>query len=79
MMDPITFPLTPEQFAARKAELEKNGVPITGNAGTISKMGVRVEYVYNGSTLTVTVLKKPFLISEKTLVGKINDWFSEPV
>lgn len=61
-----TFTMTPEEFTAARAELlDKQGIEIPDgvNHGNISKLGATVQYDYDGTTLTLTVISKPFLIS----------------
>lgn len=61
-----TFTMSPEEFsAARTKLLSDQGIEIPEgvNHGTISKLGATVQYDYDGETLTLTVISKPFLIS----------------
>ncbi len=60
----IEIPLTQGQFDAKKAMLkEKQGIDLSGDAGTISKMGVTAKYVYRDGLLGVEILEKPFFVS----------------
>lgn len=76
----LTFSLSPDEFAARKAALAGQGVNIAGDSGDISHDGVKVAYAYNGTdTLTITVEHKPFVLPESTIEKDITAWFSKPV
>ena len=59
----IQLPLTPDQFAHHAAKLAEQGINITGNEGTISKMGVTAAYKYAEDLLTINILEKPFFVT----------------
>lgn len=62
----ITFELDPEQYAQKcKALSARHGLDICGNEGTVEKMGATIKYRYDGSTLTLDITDKPFLISQE--------------
>jgi hypothetical protein len=75
----FSFPLTPDQYEARKAALTENGVVIVGTSGVVDYRGIEVAYEYDGAILTVTVEHKPWIIPESEINSKIADWFSSPV
>jgi hypothetical protein len=51
---------------------------LDGNSGTLSHYGVTVVCCYNGvDTLTITVMHKPFIVSEGFVENKIREWFAE--
>lgn len=60
----IQIPLTQLQFEQKAKMLkEKHGIDLTGDAGTISKMGVTAKYVYQAGVLGVEILEKPFFVT----------------
>ena len=60
----IQIPLTPEQFAAKRQQLQtEQGITLEGDEGKISKMGVTAGYQYADGELRVTILDKPFFVS----------------
>jgi len=71
----IQIPVTPEEFKAKAAQLaEQQGIEITGNQGTIEKMGVKASYLYEDGLLTITILDKPFLLSEAMCEKQLRAW-----
>jgi hypothetical protein len=62
----IEIPLTREEFQTKAAELAaKQGINFPGDEGTIEKMGVKASYVYADGVLKITILDKPFFLSEE--------------
>ncbi len=62
----IHIPMTPDQFARAGQELQaKQGIALTGNEGTLTKMGVTAAYKYDGAHLTVNITDKPFFVTEE--------------
>ncbi len=59
----IQIPLTPDQFAALAVKAEQQGMPLTGDEGKITKMGVTAGYQYAEGVLRVTILDKPFFVT----------------
>ena len=60
----IQIPLTPEQFAAKRQQLQtEQGITLDGDEGKISKMGVTAGYQYAEGLLKVTILDKPFFVT----------------
>ena len=60
----IQIPLTPEQFAAKAAQLKsQQGIELAGHEGKISKSGVTASYLYKDGVLAVQILEKPFFVS----------------
>lgn len=60
----IQIPLTPEQFAEAGQKLQqKQGITLTGNKGTLSKMGVTAAYEYAEGLLKIDILEKPFFVT----------------
>ena len=59
----IQIPLTPEAYAAAtKIIADKHGIVMT-DEGTITKMGVTASYKFDGSTLSIAILEKPFFVT----------------
>jgi hypothetical protein len=44
---------------------------LTGREGVIEKMGVKARWGYDGATLTVDVLEKPFFLSKQAVEEKL--------
>jgi len=61
----VFYPVTRAQIDAGRPELEKNGITLTGDSGVIEKSHCRIAYAYNeaAAELTLTVLKKPFVVT----------------
>ncbi len=59
----IQIPLTPEAYAAKAAELQQQGIALTGTEGKLSKSGVTAGYSYKDGLLTVEILDKPFFVT----------------
>ena len=54
----MTIALTPDQFAAKSAQLAEQGITLTGNAGSVAVPGhseLTIQWSYDGQTLTVQV------------------------
>lgn len=69
--------MTPEQFAARCAELETQlGVPMHGDTGQISKSSVTAKYSYGQGKLTVEIVQKPFLVSTAFCESRLLSWLA---
>jgi hypothetical protein len=79
MNAPITIPLTPAEYVARRQALAANGVQLpAGDSGTLFHDGVAVGCAYNGTdTLTITVTHKPWEVSESFVENKIREWFAD--
>jgi hypothetical protein len=70
----IQIPLTPEEFQTKANQLAGQGIVITGPQGTIEKMGVKASYLYQDGLLTITILDKPFLLSEDMCEKQLRAW-----
>jgi hypothetical protein len=74
--NPLNFSgITPARFTALTAKAQQAGVPISGDSGTASQMGVTVTWNFDpaAQTLTIQCTDKPFFISCDTINGKIQD------
>jgi len=61
----IEIPLTPEQFQSKAAQIAaQQGIKLIGHEGTIEKMGVKANWVYAEGMLRITIVDKPFFMSE---------------
>ncbi len=61
----IQIPLSPEQFESKAAKIAaEQGIKLAGHQGTIDKMGVKANWVYEDETLKITIVDKPFFLSE---------------
>jgi hypothetical protein len=69
--------MTPEQFGAKVAELKAQGINLTGGSGgRVSNSGVTVDWKYDGKLLQLTVVKKPFIVSNDYCESKLRGWLS---
>ena len=87
MSNSFTIPMPPEKFEAAKNALcekargcfpysEQSDGTIT--SGSVEDEGVSADFSYSISTqvLTVTIFKKPFIVSENFVEEKIKAWFA---
>jgi hypothetical protein len=73
----IQIPLTPDQFAvAAKLLQEKQGITLTGDEGTIVKMGVTASYKYADGLLSIAILEKPFFVTTEYCEQQIKSFFT---
>ncbi|HWZ51182.1 MAG TPA: hypothetical protein VNW54_06940 [Granulicella sp.] len=70
----IQIPLTAEEFQTKANQLAEQGIVITGTEGTIEKMGVKASYLYQDGLLTITILDKPFFLSEDMCEKQLRAW-----
>lgn len=68
--------ITRPQLQAKKAVLAQNGIVIDGDSGTVDSHGVTVDYTYDGETLALTVVKKPFFCPESAVEDKLREFFA---
>ncbi len=67
--------LTPEAFAEKAKTLaEQRGIVITGHEGNIEMMGVKAGYIYAEGVLKITILDKPFFLSEEMCEKQLRAW-----
>lgn len=71
----MTIPLTRTEFEARKLEL----APALGklsDKGLIFRNGVKLEYNYNesSSTLTIVIKDKPYLLTDAAIESQVRSW-----
>lgn len=73
----INVPMTPDQFAAKKASLQaEHGVSITGNAGTETEHGYTIQFKFDGSNLQLQVLDSPRFVPKGFAEKKIEGWLT---
>ncbi len=61
----IEIPLSPEQFKSKAAQIAaQQGIHLVGHEGTIEKMGVKAAWIYENELLKITIVDKPFFMSE---------------
>ena len=71
----IQIPLTPEAYAVTsKLIAEKQGIDLTGDEGTITKMGVTASYKYAEGHLSIAILEKPFFVTTEYCEEQIKNW-----
>lgn len=71
----IRIPLTQQQYDAKVEQLkQEQGITLAGDSGTVSKLGVTIEYNYDGKELTVEVKDKPFFLHEAHVEAIVTSW-----
>jgi hypothetical protein len=71
----IQIPLTPEQFDSKVAQIAaQQGINLIGHEGTIEKMGVKANYVYENGVLSITIIDKPMFLSESMVENQLKAW-----
>lgn len=73
-----TFKLTPAQLKACADRIKaEHGIDIdpTQPSGTVTSHGVTLKWTYDGATLGVSCVNKPWVVSMSTVVNGINDFF----
>lgn len=76
--------LTQTQFQSYFSELEANGFTTSnvgtfgpsGESGTVTGSGVVITYNFDGSTLTLTGVSKPFFVSWAYVWNLVNEHLS---
>lgn len=72
----ITIPLTQAQFDACAARMrETEGVTISGKAGQIAKHGAVVQWRYDGTNVTASVLYRRPYDTLATVQALVQQWF----
>lgn len=72
----MTFQISPAELEAKRQQLGKSGITIEGDSGTIQTHGVALSYTYDGATLTVTTVSKPFYIPQSTIDSELSGFFA---
>jgi hypothetical protein len=63
--------MTEEEFAALAVRAKAQGIDLAGREGVIEKMGVKARWGFDGASLTVEVLEKPFFLSKEAVEEKL--------
>jgi hypothetical protein len=67
-----SFTATPDQIASLRNQLYAEGVTLPdGNSGQITGDGITANFSYDGTTLTVTIIDKPWYIPASMIFDKI--------
>ena len=67
------------QFAAATQQLRSNGIEMSGRDGTLTKDGVTARYAYEGGTLSVEIVDRPFLLPLSLIEGKLRAYLEQSV
>lgn len=71
----IEIAIAPEEFKAKAALLrERQGIVIHGAEGVIEKMGVKASYLYKDGLLSISILDKPFFLSDEMCEQQLRAW-----
>lgn len=67
--------VTPEHYASLVDKAKSNGIPIAGENGEASKMGVRVSWAYFPKTgvLNMQVISWPFFLNAESVEDTIKN------
>ena len=69
--------LTRSEFTALQEFARVKGKPLPTDEGVLHESGVTIHYVYDGKVLHVELLKKPWIVSEAMVRGKVEKLFTE--
>lgn len=74
-----TYPLTPSQFSALRTRLLEAGITLNAapglyQNGVLSYLRIQLKYNYDGVKLTLSILKRPMLISANLIWGQVDGW-----
>lgn len=73
----IEIPLSPEQFQSKAALIAaQQGIKLIGHEGVIEKMGVKAAWVYEAGLLKITIIEKPFFMSESMVEEQLKKLLS---
>lgn len=66
------FTITPDQMAGFRQQATSQGILVpASNSGTVTHDGVSIGYAFDGTTLTLTILSKPFFIPASVIFGEL--------
>jgi hypothetical protein len=72
----ITIPMTEAQFAANATRLKQAlGVTVAGKIGQIAQNGAIVQWRYDGTNVTASVLKKRPYDTLASVAALVQSWF----
>lgn len=69
----MQVPMSEEEFAGLVDRAQAQGIVLRGRDGLIEMMGVRARWAYDGATLTVDVLDKPFFLSTGAVEARLRE------
>jgi hypothetical protein len=72
----MTFNLTPDQFTAKVAQLEEQGVTLIGTSGSVAVPGhpeLTIQWSYDGKALIVNV-EGGNMFERSVATGEIGKW-----
>ena len=73
-----TYPLTPQQFATLRTRLLEAGVTLpSDNQGVLSFRGIELKYNYDGATLTLSILKRPWIFAPSLIWQQVDGWIGQ--
>jgi hypothetical protein len=75
------FTVSPSQVSAFRANLAAHGVTLpAGDSGQFvdSEHDITFGYAYDGTTLTVTIIDKPWLYPASTIFNAMNEYIGNP-
>ena len=75
----IEVPMTDAQFATATQRLKQNGIELTGTAGTLTKDGITASYEHPLGLLRIVILKKPMLLPESLIEGRLKAYLDQSV
>lgn len=74
----IRFPMNREVFEQKKKELKaKYGIVIDKDTGSVTFMDVFAAYQYDGKELIITVVRKPFYLTQSFILNELKERFQE--
>lgn len=79
-MSPIEleYPVTPQKFQAIRRNFAEHGVEVPDEtSGEISQHGVTARFTYDGITLRLSIIKKPFLATTSYVTNSLNEFIAE--
>lgn len=80
MSKALTFHnVSPAAFKCMKKKLQDMSIHVPqGNRGELSGQGIAADFEWDGeSKLTITIKKKPFVVSYETVAWKIGEFVKE--
>lgn len=61
----ITLTIPPDKIDAVRKAAADDGINLTGDHGTAEIRGVKIGYSFDGHDLDITILHKPFFVTER--------------
>lgn len=74
----LSFTLTPDEFEKVRHHFLQHGVKLPDEAaGEIYQKGVRCAFTFDGRVLRVTVIDKPWLVTQDYVEGKLREFIEQ--